>query len=226
MKPASSFLHLFALLSVLLTTTGCHARYKKMAGRIGSVKPMVADPGLPVVNVDGVNDTNSSDTAVEGVLDAVVGVGLAVKATKVQARLQRAVTPEDAAAVLHDGILGAPAKGQLPHRIGPKGRHEMEIRLVQYGVGINAFGPSIDTTVNVRIDRKRDGKRVYRASTTCTERLSDVSRIVLPGVKQVQALQALTVVEEMKRAELRDATLRGVERCAHEVVERMVRHAR
>ena len=46
MKPASSFLHLFALLSVLLTTTGCHARYKKMAGRIGSVKPMVADLSL------------------------------------------------------------------------------------------------------------------------------------------------------------------------------------
>ena len=224
----SLFAHarLLVLGAGVIGTTACHARYKKMAGKIGSVKPVVAAAGAPVVDVDGLGGGNASETAVEEVVDAVVGVGLAVKATKVQTRLQRAVDPAEVGAALAKSIVEAPGKGALPHKLGPKGRHEMAVYLVQYGVGVDAFGPSIDTTIRVRIDRKRDGKRIYRATTTCSTPLADSRALVLPGVEQVQTLQSLAVVEAMNREELRDATLRGVESCGQEVVERMVRHAR
>lgn len=226
MKSLSALGRLLTLAISLVGLTGCHTRYKKMAGKIGSVKPVVAAPGAPILDVDGVSGGNASETAVEEVVDAVVGVGLAVKATKVQAHLQRAVDPEEVGSALTASILEAPGKGALPHSLGPQGRHEMAVSLVQYGVGVDAFGPSIDTTIRVRIDRKRDGKRIYRATTSCSEPLADSRALVLPGVEQVQTLQSLAVVEAMNREELRAATIRGVERCGQEVVERMVRHAR
>lgn len=214
------------LAAALVGLTGCHARYKKMSGRIGSVQPMVANPGEPMVDAGGLGDSDITGTAVEDAVDVVVGVGVAVKAAKVQTRLQRAVEPEEVAAALESSILQAPAKRGLPHRISPEGKHLMRIEIVDYGVGVASSGPVVQTTISVRIDRKRDGKRIYRATTSCEEPLANMSDIAIPGAEQIRTLQALAQVQELNRAELRAATLLGVERCGEQVVDKMVRHAR
>jgi hypothetical protein len=218
--------HPLLLAAVLVGLTGCHTRYKKMSGRIGSVQPMVGNPGEPMVDVGGLGDTDVTGTAVEEAVDVVVGVGVAVKAAKVQTRLQRAVEPEEVSAALESSILQAPAKRGLPHRISPKGKHLMQVDIVDYGVGVSPSGPVVQTTISVRIDRKRDGKRVYRATTTCEEPLANMPNISIPGAEQIRTLQALAQVEELNRKELRAATLLGVERCGEQVVDKMVRHAR
>lgn len=214
------------LAAALVGLTGCHARYKKMSRHIGSVQPAVGNPGEPMVDVAGASGGNTTGTAVEEAVDVVVGVGVAVKASKVQARLQRAVEPDEVAEVLEASILQAPAKRGLPHKISPKGKHLMQIDIIDYGIGVSSAGPVVETTIQVRIDRKRDGKRIYRATTSCAEPLAGMSDIVIPGAEQIQTLQALAQLEEMNRKELRKATLLGVERCGEQVVDKMVRHAR
>lgn len=214
------------LAAVLVGLTGCHSRYKKMSGRIGSVQPVVGNPGEPMVDVGGLGDTDITGTAVEDAIDVVVGVGVAVKAAKVQTRLQRAVEPEEVSASLRSSILKAPAKRGLPHRISPKGKHRMQVEIVDYGVGVSPSGPVVQTTISVRIDRKRDGRRVYRATTSCEEPLANMPNIFIPGAEQIRTLQALAQVQELNREELRAATLLGVERCGEQVVDKMVRHAR
>ena len=214
------------LAGALVGLTGCHSRYKKMSGRIGSVQPVVGNPGEPVVDVGGLGDTDITGTAVEDAVDVVVGVGVAVKAAKVQTRLQRAVEPEEVSASLRSSILEAPAKRGLPHRISPKGKHRMQVEIVDYGVGVSSSGPVVQTTISVRIDRKRDGRRVYRATTSCEEPLANMPNISIPGAEQIRTLQALAQVQELNRKELRAATLLGVERCGEQVVDKMVRHAR
>lgn len=213
------------LAAALVGLMGCHTRYKKMSGHIGSVQPLVANPGEPGVDVGGLGDSDITGTAIEDAVDVVVGVGVAVRAAKVQTRLQRAVEPDEVSAALEASILEAPAKRGLPHRISPKGRHIMQIEIVDYGVGVSPSGPVVQTTISVRIDRKRDGRRVYRATTTCEEPLATMPSISLPGAEQVRTLQALAQVQELNRAELRAATLLGVERCGQQVVDKMVRHA-
>ena len=214
------------LVAALVGLTGCHARYKKMSPHIGSVQPLVGDPGEPVVDVRGMGDTDSGGSLIEDAIDVVVGVGVATKATRVEARLQRAVDPEQVAAALESSILEAPSRRRLPHRISPQGRHHMQLEIVDYGIGVSSRGPVVQTTIQVRIDRKRDGRRVYRASTTCAEPLARMSDIVIPGVDQLQTLHALAAVQEMNRKGLRKATLRGVQLCGEQVVDNMVRHAR
>jgi hypothetical protein len=220
-RPAQALL--FA--AVLVGLTGCHARYKKMSRQIGSVQPMVGNPGEPVVDAGGLGDSDVTGTALEEAVDVVVGVGVAVKAAKVQTRLQRAVEPEEVAAALESSIAQAPAKRGLPHKISPEGKHLMRVEIVDYGVGISPSGPVVQTTISVRIDRKRDGKRVYRATTSCEEPLATMPNVHIPGVEQIRTLQALSQVEELTRKELGEATLLGVQRCGEQVVDKMVRHA-
>ena len=68
MKSLSALGRLLTLAISLVGLTGCHTRYKKMAGKIGSVKPVVAAPGAPILDVDGVSGGNASETAVEEVV--------------------------------------------------------------------------------------------------------------------------------------------------------------
>ena len=206
MQTMSPWCRAIGCVLALIGLTGCHARYRKMAEHIGSVQPMIIDPGDPVVDVRR--------------------MGIMAKASRVEARLQRAIAPEQVAAALEASILDAPARFRLPHRISSRGRHRMRVEVLDYGIGMTARGPVAQTTIQVQIERKRDGARIYRASTTCAEPLGSVAGIPLPGLEQVRTLQALSVVHDMRRRQLRAAMLVGVERCGERVVDRMVRHAR
>ncbi|MEC8425322.1 MAG: hypothetical protein VX000_16170, partial [Myxococcota bacterium] len=158
-----------------------------MAEHIGSVQPMIIDPGDPVVDVRRMGSTGGTGSAIEGALDLIVGVGIMAKASRVEARLQRAIAPEQVAAALEASILDAPARFRLPHRISSRGRHRMRVEVLDYGIGMTARGPVAQTTIQVQIERKRDGARIYRASTTCAEPRGRVAGLPLPGLEPVRS---------------------------------------
>lgn len=209
----------------LVALTGCHARYKKLAPSIGSVRPTVAQPGAPTLSLGSAATPEVSGDVIEDVVDAAVAVGTITQAPKAQGVLRRAIQPEEVAAALEASLMQSPMEAALPHKIGPNGKHVMQVRVNDYGVDVSGGAPVFFTSVSVRIDRKRDGKRVYRATTTCTEPLTDMPDIPLATVQKFQALQGLSEVAALTPEELEAIALTGIERCGQRVVERMARHA-
>lgn len=205
---------------------GCHPRYKKLAPTIGSVRPAVAQPGAPTLELGPAATPEATGNVVTDVVDAAVAVGTISQAPKAHGVLRRAVQPEAVAAALEASLMASPMEAALPHKIGPKGKHVMQVTVNDYGIDVSGGAPVFFTTVSVRIDRKRDGKRVYRASTTCTEPLTDIPDIPLATVQKFQTLQGLSEVAALTPEELEAIALKGIDRCGQRVVERMVRHAR
>ena len=210
----------------LLTLTGCHARYKKMAPRIGGVRPAVSVQGAPSLRLGqaAVPEAGSGSLA-EDVVDVAVAVGTLAQAPKANGVLRRAVSPEAVAQALEASLLDSPLASALPHTIGPDGKHVMQVTVTDYGVDVSSGVPTFFTSVSVRIDRKRDGERVYRASTTCSEPLTDMHTVPLATVQKFQSLQGLGEVAALEPEELAAVAMVGVERCGQQVVERMIRHA-
>ena len=210
----------------LLTLTGCHARYKQLAPRIGGVRPAVSVPGAPSLHLGqaAVPEVGSGNP-VEDVVDAAVAVGTLAQAPKANGVLRRAVSPEAVAEALEASLLDAPLAGALPHAIKPDGKHVMQVTVTDYGVDVSGGVPTFFTSVSVRIDRKRDGKRVYRATTTCSEPITDMPSVPLATVQKFQSLQGLGEVAALTPDELNAIAMAGIDRCGQRVVERMVRHA-
>ena len=208
----------------LLAATGCHPRYKKMAGKLGSVRPVVSTPGGPSVAVPDLDVPEDAGPVAEAV-GVAVAVGAAAEAGQTQSAMMAALPPADLAAAIEAALLDAPAEAGLPHKIGPNGKHEMEVWIADYGIDVSTGEPYFTTTVQVRIRRKRDGKRMYRASTSCSVSIADLPDIPIASVQQAQAFQSMGQIQGMPTDELRAIALAGVERCGERVVERMVDHA-
>jgi hypothetical protein len=214
------------LAAVLISLTGCHARYKKMAPRIGSVRPVVATPSAPSLNLgSAVAPSVGTGTVVGDVVEVVVAAGAVTQGPKAHAKLRRAVKPDDVAAALQAALMEAPGEAAVPHAIGSNGKHVMRVEVTDYGIDVSSGAPEFFTSVSVRIDRKRDGKRIYRASTTCTESIGSMPNIPISAVEKLQTLQGLAEVTSLTNKELRAIAMNGIERCGERVVERMVRHA-
>lgn len=205
-----------------LLATGCHGRYKRNADSLGKVAVDVqinTEPRVDGGEVPLDAPTNAAEAAEAGVRMASVVLG-----RKAQKKLSRAVDSETAEAVLDDAFDAELARKRLPYKTGDKGRAELVIEVVDFGLDASMGTPEAYVSTVTTIHDKK-GKRVYRARETCTREVGPGLGVGLDftGLGELAAMKALS---EMKPKQMEKVVLKVTEQCAGEVADELVKHLR
>lgn len=214
-------------LATLALTTGCHGRYKRNADALGKVQVVVRVPTSPKVVVGG--STASVSTGEETQLDqareaAELGMQVAsvVLGHKAQKKLDRAITSKEARKALEEAFMADVGSQALPYKPGEKGRARLTIEITDFGLDASSGTPSAFVRTRTTI-HDRSGKRVYRASETCTRTLGPGMDIPFTGADELAAAKHLA---DLSPKRMDTVITSVVEQCAEEVSFELVTHLR
>lgn len=210
----------WALVTLLLLGTGCHAKFKKHASSLGAVRPQVIHLSGPTVSL-GTLDVDE-EVPGEAVLERVAGVAQNVRAQRLADRLARAIdvdTVDASLVVALDESLGqGPPFALTDDPAAPL----LQIELLNYGLNVPHMGEQgwFEFNVRARI-YLADGKRVYTTYQTCSVPAGQPSATsrVLGTVDNVRQIQRMT------DAQITQAFATAAEACGVELTRRIRRHA-
>ena len=201
----------------LSTTTGCHARFKRHAGTLGSVNTQVMVTGGPTVNVP------TSSTGV-GLIDNVANIGMAVGASTTAGKIRSAVDVGQMSGTLETSLgdaIGRGAPFTLATDDGAGGLLEIDIR--DFGVDASTGVPDFRFQGVVKIYRSSDGWRVYRNGFRCSSRSGSYNAGGMVGIGQ--SAGGLLQLSEMEDGDIRKAFDQQAEVCGQYLVMEMRKHA-
>jgi hypothetical protein len=212
-------------LAALVATTGCHGRYKRNADALGKVQVVVRVPTSPEVVVHGPSvsvDTEEATPAEAAREAAEVGMQVAsvVLGAKAQKKLDRAVTSDEAKAALEAAFMADVETQALPYDVGDKGRARLTIEVTDLGLDASSGTPSAFVRTRTTIHDKT-GKKVYRATETCSRTLGPGMDIPLTGADELMAARQLADLSPKK---MEKVVMGVVEQCAEEVSLELVTH--
>jgi len=215
---------IFALAALALTT-GCHGRYKRNADALGKVQVVVRAPTSPEVVVSGpqVDVSTGEETAAGQVQDAAelgMRVASVVLGAKAQKKLDRAVTSKEARQALKTAFMSDVDSQPLPYNPGEKGRARLTIEITDFGLDASSGTPTAFVHTRTTIHDKK-GKKVYRATESCTRTLGPGMDIPLTGADELIAVRQLADLSPKKMEKVVTSV---VEQCAQEVSAELVDH--
>lgn len=152
-----SLLH-FAL---LLSITGCHARYKRLAPSIDAVRTEVAVNNGPTVTLPYVQGVSQDDP-----IAAVVNITQAVRSVNTAAHLGRKVDPDQVNDVFQQQF--AMELAATPFRHDPGAGDVLRFELVDWGLEVPTVNSPGVFNYRLRVRGYRaDGSKFYRGSVNC-----------------------------------------------------------
>jgi hypothetical protein len=212
-----------ALAAIVLTLLpGCHAKFKKNAGSLGSVRVQTVLNGAPYVNLGKVY-ADHDDPALLQVAAAVVNTVQVVNEIDQTARIANAVHISEVNRALEAGLAqtlqGGPPFAYSEDMEAPA---LLQVEVQSYGLNVPWLGAPGEFTYSMRLRiYKADGERVYNAWHTCEAGAGTPSapEVVFSVVNNVRALN------EMSDADIHAAFETIAFWCGQEVVLKMRRHA-
>lgn len=221
-----------AVVTALVLLSGCHAKFKREAGSLGSVRTQIVNTGGPYVElgkvgnpVDDGNDRHDSTAEAIGAIAALaVNIHQEVQGAKLADRIAKAVDPKAVNNAFNDGIRQTLQDGPPFAYTDDKDAAgaTMQIEVLSYGLDVPYLGAPGQFTYDLRVNiYKKDGERVYKVRHSCAVGAGtpDISDVVLGVVNNVEG------INEMSDADLNSAFTTMAAYCAETFVVRMRRHA-
>lgn len=214
-----------ALVLLALMAGGCHAKFKREAPTLGSVRTQVITTGGPVVqlgHVPMVGDDSPLGT-LANIAAVAVNISQEIKAGDVAGRIGNAVRTEDVNHAFNDGVAQTLQGGPpFAYTDDPNAPATLQVEVLSYGLSVPYLGaPGVFTyDLKVRI-YKKDGDRVYKASHACEigAGTPGVTESVLGVVNNVKE------IKEMSDEEINSAFATMSAYCAQTFVIKMRKHA-
>jgi len=198
-------------LLTLAVLGGCHARFKKHVGSIKHVRAEMVGFGDPTVNLGYVND--------DSLVAAAVNIGQAVKSEGLTQRVGKAVRP-DAVADAFVVSLDESMK-KRPFEVRDTSRHTLQIEMLHYGIDVPGLGNPGALNYVLRTQLyKGNGKKVYKASHTCSLSFAQFK----PVSVTLGTTNNAKAIKELKNKEIRALFEEGAAACADLVVARIRQH--
>lgn len=176
------------LLATLLAITGCHAKFKKYASTLGTVKVQVINTGGPYVELGKVHDPDA------GLVGAAINVVQTVKGMDLAPRIAAAVQVPQVNDALVGGLVTTIGSGP-PFGVAPESASLLQIEMESYGLYVPYLGaPGQFTYTALATVYKQDGERIYRNRLTCTAGVGDpdVAAVVFSVVNNVAQIDQMT----------------------------------
>lgn len=206
--------HALTLLTIAALTSGCHARFKKLAPTLGEVYPQVHVTNEPNVQLGGTSD----GTAVGDVV-AIVQAGREASLTQ---DLRERLDTETPAEALRAGVMDSIGSGPPFVITDEKTGSVLQIEVVDMGMEVYDIGSPGVFNYDLRVRLYRDdGKLAYKTRLHCTTDVGtpDPVAVALSTVNNAKQLK------EMSDAELQAAFDTVARDCGEKLAVRMRRHA-
>lgn len=209
---------LFLLIPLL---AGCHAKFKREAPTLGSVRTQVVTTGGPYVELGHV--AVATDNALIAAAATVVNVVQDVKGMDLADRIAGAVDVQAVNRAFNDGVAQTLQAGPpFAYTDAPDAPATLQVEVLSYGLYVPAIGaPGVFTyDIRVRI-YKRDGERVYKARHSCEVGAGT------PGIPEtvLGVVNNFAEMKEMSDAEIQQSFATLAAYCGQTFVVRMRRHA-
>lgn len=215
----------FGLVLLVLAASGCHAKFKKEAPTLGSVRTQIITTGGPVVQLGhlGTVEGNSGLAALANIAVTAVNITQDIKAGDVAGRIGQAVRTEDVNHAFNDGIAQTLQSGPpFAYSDDPNAPATLQVEVLSYGLSVPYLGaPGVFTyDLKVRI-YKKDGDRVYKARHSCEigAGTPGVTESVLGVVNNVKEIKNMSDADINASFEAMSAY------CAQTFVIKMRKHA-
>ncbi len=200
---------------LLLTLTGCHAKFKKYASTLGTVKVQVINTGGPYVELGKVHDPDA------GLVGAAINVVQTARGIDLAPRIAAAVqTPQVNDAMV--GSLVTTIGSGPPFGVAPDSASLLQLEILSYGLYVPYLGaPGEFTYTAMATVYKQDGERIYRNTLTCTAGVGDPSTaaVVLSLVNNVKQ------IDQMTDAQINEVFVETARYCGTQFVTKMRKHA-
>lgn len=203
------------LVPLLLTLTACHAKFKKYAPTLGSVKVQVLTTGGPFVELGKVDNSNGS------LVGGIVNVVQTVKSADLVPRIEAAVQVPQVNGALQDGLITTLGSGP-PFGSAPDAAPLLQLEVESYGLYVPYLGaPGQFTYTALATVYTGDGKRIYHHRLTCSTGVGDPSTaaVVLGTVNNVRQ------IDKMTDPEINQAFVDTARWCGQLFVTQMRKHA-
>lgn len=214
-------LKLVLLVAVALSSTACHARFKKFARTADMVDVRVIVSGNAQVDL-AESGGNQTGTFVEAVMDTAVGTAAQIESGKVRQRLQKALGPAEVRQMVEEDVVTLLGDGPPFASGGTPVDGTIQVELLSYGIAQSGGGPQFFVNYRIRGYRAGDGKRIYKHSVSCADQAFHTPNT--PGNLLGTAV-TIDHLNKMSDEELRQTIEAVVQRCTGNVVADMRRHA-
>ena len=207
-----------ALLVASSLLIGCHGRYKRNADALGKVRLEVRAPAGPQVSVDTAPLPTSGEAPATEVIEAGVGVATVLLGHKVEKKLRRSISSDEAEAALTAAFLGDVAGEPLPYTVGTKGRAKLTIEIVDFGLDASGGTPAAYVMTRTTIHDKT-GKKVYKATEMCSRTIGPGMDVPLTTVDDLVAMKQLS---ELSPKRMNTVVTAVVEQCGEEITQELL----
>lgn len=200
---------------LLLTVGGCHAKFKKYASTLGTVKVQVINTGGPYVELGKVQDPDA------GLVGAAINVVQTVRGMDITPRIAAAVQTPQVNDALTSGLVNTIGSGP-PFGISPDSPSLLQLEIESYGLYVPYLGaPGEFTYTALATVYKQDGERIYRNRLTCTAGVGnpETAAVVLGVVNNTKQL------DQMTDAEINQVFVDTARWCGSLFVTKMRKHA-
>lgn len=173
---------------VMVLLLGCHAKFKKYASTLGTVKVQVVNTGGPYVQLGKVY------TDQPNLLTDVVNIVQDVRGLDLTTRIARAVQVAEVNDALASGYIETMGSGP-PFGTAPDAQALLQLEVESYGMYVPYLGAPGQFTYTARaVVYKADGERIYRHRMTCTAGVGDpnLAAVVLGAVNNAKQLDKLS----------------------------------
>lgn len=222
---------LLALSLLVLLAPGCHAKFKKEAPTLGSVRTQIVTSGVPYVSLghmgNPVSDGNTNTTSAAEVLGALaataVNINQDIQGAKLAQRIAGAVQITSVNQAFNQGVARTLGSGPpFAYSDDKSAPATLQIEVLSYGLNVPYIGAPGEFTYDLRVRiYKQNGDRVYRARHSCAVGAGTpgIAESVLGVVNNIQE------VKEMTDAQINDSFAAMADYCATTFVVKMRRHA-
>ena len=195
--------------SLLVLSTGCHAKFKKYAPTLGAVRPEVIDVGGATVQL------GDSGNVIVDVVNGVRGVDVAKK-------LARQVDIEQVDAAFLDGLDETLRHGPPFTLTDKKNAPVLQVEVLNYGLFVPEIGAQGQLVYDLRVRiYAKDGERVYSTSLSCATPVTGASAIS----EVLGTCDNVGNVLDMKKREIQGAFDSAGEECGQALTTLMRKHA-
>ncbi|MBM4365839.1 MAG: hypothetical protein FJ102_06455 [Deltaproteobacteria bacterium] len=208
-----------ATLLLLPLLLGCHAKFKKYAPTLGSVRSQVVDTGVPYVSLGA---TYVGGPPVLEVASAVVNTVQAVRSIEQTDRIARAVDPNAVANSLVEGVRDTLGSGPPFAFTDSPDAPLLQITVESYGLFVPYIGAPGVFTYNLGVHiYTREGERVYTNSVECATDAGAGE----PVERVLAVVDNVAKLDSMSDAEINDAFVQIGRYCGSVLVQEMRQHA-
>ncbi len=210
------------LWTAALATAGCHAKFKKYAPTLGSVRTQVIVTGGPTVDLGEMEGSGTGDLG--DAVAAVVNVVQAVKEVDLARRIADAVDVRQVNDAMEQSLADTLGSGPpFAWTADEKSAGALlQVEVLSYGLQVPGIGlPGVFTyELRTRI-YKPDGERVYSARTECSVDAGDPKAVSVA----LGAVNNARQIKEMSDEDIQAAFDSVAAYCGQELVRKMRKHA-